>query len=638
MQMLLRLWQTSEKWDLRNSDSIMSYSEKTRNTIKWVVRILTMFILVSFSFAVNTYAIEREWDDEIEIPDGWTSFDIQVNGVTVEKRQVGSTNRYTVTVNDSSGFVTAIKYKSNGAPEQMLVWEVNYFRSSTEELYGVQRVPELDNILGYKGFAIKAPDTTNLNGGIRCSLTFDNEIKANGVPNQGGGYSVKEYGMLHIFSRNWNSSSPDRMNIGNEGVETIPCYVQGGIDYVHDTVAGRTVFAVCLYDIVDYNVNKNFRGYVRLNKPSVDGDVYLYGPIVGKNPYYVAQAYDGDSTLIGGNQDLQTFVTRILTACSGSASIPSEDICDIYFIGDSIMMGETMRNPGQFYEFIDTDGVKKTTFDYDPAKYYQLSTTPSKVLGDKLTDRFIASGNNHYNPTNYRNYRKVNCTLIANGGVSYSQPGINSPYNMRRLAEYACSESTSDATNPEYIFLLAGINDWAFANQGEGINGNSSVFGDPDTQNNGNGYTASDNSYVIGVDRTIKRLSERYPNAKIIVCSPTRALKYISGGGSVYRQRVTEKTLEEYSNAQGTIVEKYRDAGNTNVYFIDLYHKLPGQQYLNISGNEPEASNAYLSYYPDRIHPNENGYAKMCQCILNELFNYGLIPDAPSRQTNQANP
>ncbi len=614
-----------------------------------------MFILVSFCFAVSVNA--KTWNAQIEVPSDFTgnNFEIQVNGVTVDKNLVsGETHKYTVTVNDHTGFVTAIKYKDNGAtgferaPEKMAVWEVNYFYNAQtgEELTGVIRVPELDNALGYKGFAIKAPATANDSGGIRCSLTFDNEIKTNGVPNQGGGYTIEEYGMLHVFSRNWNASSPEHMTYGGETVETIPCYVKGGINYVHDTITkdGRekTVFAISLNDIVDYNVYKNFRGYVRIRKPSMGGgDVYLYGPIVGKNPYYIAQKYkenydNGDKSLIGNNQALLDYVNVILG--SSSTTVPADDICDIFFIGDSIMMGETLKSGVAFTE---------STFDYNPSKYYQLSTTPSQVLGQKLTDRFSAAASNHYDTTQSankwgRNYQKVNCTLIANGGVSYSQPGINSPYNMPYLAEYACHETSA----PEYIFLLAGINDWAFADQGEGENGNISIFGDPNTQNVGTGYSATDNSYVIGVDRTIKKLIDTYGTAtNIIVCSPHRALKYESGGGSVYRQRITNRTLEEYSEAQKTIVDKYRNATPTkyeNVYFIDLYHKLPGSDYLNLSGDRPEETSAYLSYYPDRIHPNPTGYSKMCQCILNEMYdlsryglNYHIIPDAPSRQTDQ---
>ena len=276
-----------------------------------------LFIIAGFSFAVRAYA--EETMVTIEVPYDVNKFEIQLDGVTVPIDPVdGEAGHYKVAVNDNSDFITAIEYSApiydgstrlttqaatDAYPVHMAVWEVNRIRTSESSLsegtnesgesesiaFDVRRVTGLDDVLGYEGFAIKPPSATQ-SGGIRCSLSIVTDVRDNGVyMGEDRLYTVEEYGHLHIFSRNWNEQSKDHMTINDQLVIPIYCYKKGVANYVLRTDGDRKVFANSLYDIVDYNVKKNFRGYIRLHKTSTNTDVYLYGPIVGRNPYYVAK-------------------------------------------------------------------------------------------------------------------------------------------------------------------------------------------------------------------------------------------------------------------------------------------------------------------------------------------------------------
>ena len=391
------------------------------------------------------------------------------------------------------------------------------------------------------------------------------------------------------------------MTLNDELVLKAACYQKGSFDHVLRTENNRTVFANSLYDIVDYNIIKNFRGYIKLRKASSGEDVYLYGPVVGRNPYYVADK------IIQRNTDTPAIISysrQIVDQVNGEASTPAaQTTYNAFFIGDSIMMGQTLK-----------DGVSSTG-PSDFRNYKQVGRGPSVQIGEALANRLNA---------------KINCTLIANGGTTYSEPGANL-YNMPDLARRALSQGKT----PDYIFLMAGVNDWAHEDQGEFYDNKKAKFG---VNYEGSGviynefntpYTEDEKSYCAGVDRTLKILLNEpsFANTKIIVCSPLRA-KWVSGPGTEVVNASTGKTLSDYVYVQESVSNKYKNDGK-EVYFIDLYDKTLEPMGLPTSeGSTPEKDPKFRDYFPDGYHPNQSGYNVMCDVIISEMTRLNIIPAA----------
>ena len=632
------------------------------NSIKTICAILTILAgIVCFVLPVHA----AEWEVLIDVPYADKTFEIQVDGKVVPL--VKDADKYKVTVYDDSSFITAIQYYKDNAvteiyddegnrtsdtapyPEHMSVWEINkyYEPDPDNENRNVLRnitVPEqrlegFDDILGYEGFAIKQPEKRiqpgnkldMTDGGLRVSLSMPRNIKDNGVStDEGQRYSIVEYGLLHIFSRNWNAQSKDNMTIGKELVESIASYRVGSFDHELEakSTADKSVFSNYLYNVVDFDANKYFRAYVKVHNDVTGEDLYLYGPIVGRNPYYVAKSY---KTTIENNpnrydDDMKAYVNHVINSVEGTDegfneggnTVTNEEI-NVFFIGDSIMMGQTLKSGSATQN--------------KPQDYTQVSKPPSVVIGNALAGRFNSYHQKQGDGVNV----KVNCTLIANGGATYSEPGVNR-INMPMLAQRAKTQGVT----PDYIFILAGVNDWAYANQGEGNDSDSALFGD---NRNGKVVNASGNDYVptdaktysIGFDSTIRSLLDEYDDdgTKIIVCSPLRAYWRPSGPGTTTVNASTDRTLSDYSYVQSIVSSYYNNILDKNVYFVDLYELICEPMGLpRAEHSVPENCSTFWSYFPDGIHPNQSGYNKACQTVLNEMHNITgkdgrkLIPDA----------
>ncbi len=631
--------------------------------IKFICAVLTMFAGI-VCFVMPVFA--RDWEVLIDIPYSERTFEVQLDGKVVPFVKEG--DKYKVTVHDDSSFITAIQYYKDRAevqiyddegnrtgdtapyPEHMSVWEINkYYEADPEQnnetvlknlTVPEQRLEGFNDILGYEGFAIKQPEKRiqpdneldMTDGGLRVSLSMPRNIKENGLRNEEGQrYSIKEYGLLHIFSRNWNAQSRDNMVIGAELVERIASYREGSFDneLAAKSTATKSVFSNYLYNVVDFDANKYFRAYVKIRNHVTNEDLYLYGPIVGRNPYYVAKSY---KTTIENDpdkydDDMKAYVNHVINQVEGTGEgfneggggAGSEETLNIFFIGDSIMMGQTLRSG--------------STTQNKPQDYTQVSKPPSVTIGNAIAGRL----NEYHKKQDDGVTVKVNCTLIANGGATYSQPGINR-INMPMLVERAKAQGVT----PDYVFLLAGVNDWAYADQGEGPTNHSALFGN---HINGrvvneflNDYGPTDaKTYAIGFDTALRSLLDEYEahGTKIIVCSPLRAFWKPSGPGTTTVNASTNRTLSDYSYVQYRVSKYYNETENKNVYFIDLYEKICDAMGLSRAADSvPEDSSRFWSYFPDGIHPNQSGYNKACQTVLDEMHNITgrdgqkLIPDA----------
>ena len=352
---------------------------------------------------------------------------------------------------------------------------------------------------------------------------------------------------------------------------------------------------------------KYFRGYVKLRSTSDGSEVYLYGPVVGRNPEQIAiQAVERATE----SETIKAFAREVLNIVTENRSKPT---INAFFIGDSIMLGKTLK-----------PGVTPTSSPSAQSDYTQTSKQPSVLISELMADK-----------TN----KEVKGTLIANGGATYSQPGSNL-YNMPRLADIAISTATAQNVTPDYIFLLAGVNDWAYRDQGQGDHYNSAEFGElvrveSDTEGEApkfyitnefrhvddldhRHYPTDKNTYCLGFDRTIQKLMTQYPTAKIIVISPVRAW-WDSGQGTVRVNESTNKKLHDYAYVQWAASTTYERDGK-NVYYINLYDlMLPAMGLPTAVGSVPERHSNFATYFPDGFHPTQEGYNILCQIVIDEM-------------------
>ncbi len=578
-----------------------------------IVSVITL--IAAFLYAIPVFA--DELTVSITVPSGYDAdkLVIERDGVPLDDLATSGHPDYTISVTSSTHFITAVQYNtvltnSECYPVHMAVWEV--CRVSNEpETYEAFRFTGFDDVLGYSGFAIRpASEDGTVRSGFRCTLKIKNEIKENGLIDDGEArFTVEEYGHLHILSQNWNDASKYHMTFNDMAVLSAPCYNRtSGLDAKIKVESGETFFANSVYNISDYNALKHFRGYIKLRKNT--GETYvLYGPIVGRNPYYVADRIKNDPTKWDSYNGpdpavpspIQAYINTIIDTVTNAG--PPANHKKALFIGDSIMMGITLKS-GRTGENV-------------PDDFTQVTNTPSRRIGRLLADRLGVS---------------VDCTLIANGGATYSEPGVNGAHsNLPYLAQTAITQLAASSTVPDYIFLLAGVNDWAYENQGEGSHDDSAIFGE---HYNGEvkfynnvtltywDYVDHDQSYCIGIDRTIKRLHDEYPNAHIMVCSPLRAKKG-SGQGTSIANGATGCSLSEYSYVQQAIANRYETI-NGKVHFVNFYDLI--LEPMGIQGTVPENQPNFATYFPDGVHPTQAAYDIVSNIVIDVMTSKNIIP------------
>ena len=665
-----------------------------RNIVKRVLGILTTLAVVSVSFVIPVNAEPEEddykYDVMIDVPSSWEAgkFDVQVDGVPVSYEETDTANRYKLQVDEDSVFVTAFLYNGdvsdpNNFPQHMRVYEIgkerveaedDSFSEATQEVtedyeykYFANHIEGFDDVLEYVGFSIRAESKT-IKSGLRFSSSIPSSVKRDGVGTDKNEYTVKEYGNLHIYSADWTDESKNNMTFKNS-------VAHPGVCFSYDTTKGkvtkdkvirlknegksneRVVFANTLTDIKDFNVNKNFRSYLKLTRKAKDtraaGDeVVLYGPAAGRSPYYIANKLvtggteknkgilkysnmiintvegnssgtgnsnentnknesgnnnsentntnENNNTNTGNTNTNENGGTNTGTGNTGTGTTPSNDPAtpaanskvNALFIGDSVMMGTVLRADRTIGRGLPRD------LSYD----YSETSCTSQLIASALANKLN---------------KEVDCKLVANGGATYSNPGANGRY-MEVLAGAAIGEYDVEQKSPDYVFLLAGVNDWIYKDQGQGTKEDSAVFGDPDTS------TSSEKSYCGGIYKTIELLSDKYPDAQIVVCSPLRAWMY-SGYGSDTINGSTQKTLKQYSQAQGTIVGKLKNAGK-KVNFVNLYDEILAA--TGLPDHEPGTTREvedYLKWFPDGYHPSRSTYEKVRDIVINDMDGFGIL-------------
>lgn len=179
---------------------------------------------------------------------------------------------------------TAVMYKYNesGVPVGMYVWSLSHNGSA----YTASPVPELQNLMSYHGFSVRIVGKS----GIRFKTGIDANLRNQLTSGGAGGYTLKEYGT--IIMTNSNRGQYPFVKGGDK--------VLGGMSYglnesgsledkIYETVSGRYRFTSVLVGLPvnQYKTDFAFRGYAVLNQNG--SDVVVYGPVVWRSIYTLAQ-------------------------------------------------------------------------------------------------------------------------------------------------------------------------------------------------------------------------------------------------------------------------------------------------------------------------------------------------------------
>lgn len=230
-------------------------------------------------------------------PKGYTDANIYLDGVGYEATL--QNGQYIVAVTDGNA-KTAVMYQYNeaGVPVGMYVWTLQYSGGR----YVATAVPELENLLSYHGFSIRIVGKS----GIRFKTGISTELRSKLTSKGADGYTLKEYGTLVMN----NANRPQYQLIkGGEKVLGGMSYGKNASgkleDVIYETVSGRHRFTSVLVGLPanQYKTEYAFRGYITLLK---DGkEVTLYGPIVWKNIYSMAeQVIASGQYALGSEADL----------------------------------------------------------------------------------------------------------------------------------------------------------------------------------------------------------------------------------------------------------------------------------------------------------------------------------------------
>lgn len=222
------------------------------------------------------------WGLTLTAPSGYGDPQIYIDGVPFAASS--QNGNYSVSLSTKEAKTAVMySYTGSGVPTGMYVWLLHFSNGT----YTAEPQPELENLLSYHGFSIRIAGVS----GIRFKTGIDVSTKQQLIAGTLSGFRLSEYGTLVTGNSTLLAGLP--MTLGAEKVKSGRAYwVDAGgqvNDRVFETKAGRDRFTSVLTKLppAQYKTNFAFRGYIVLEK---DGVQYtLYGPIVVRNIYYLAQ-------------------------------------------------------------------------------------------------------------------------------------------------------------------------------------------------------------------------------------------------------------------------------------------------------------------------------------------------------------
>jgi len=605
--------------------------------LRRIIKIMSTVVLMSV--VLLALPVHAEEILTLAIPEGYSSESyskVYIGGIA--KDAAVSSDNLSVSVslpNTSANTAIMYKYDDSNIPVGMTVWSIDTVTTPNPEggadiiSYEAFKLDNFTDILKYLGFSVRVTGESGLRAksgiitSVKEMLVSDDGMK--GYEGDTSTYHLEEYGQLAMSPGNYESGNYDFI-YGGEKVGVARCYYINNVNVVDKLFAqenGRDIFTNALTDIAveAFDDNYYFRSYIKLMRTDENGGtepIIIYGPIVGRSMYYVA-----DKLVASPNAaSMSKRVSDYLHSVCGAVNYAD---CTIAFIGDSVMYG--------------CNGANISTRVPENDRLPQYIT---KLISDE-----------------YHNIPVNNISLcspsneVQSGGATWSIPGSCSPYNMLFYAK----KLKSMGSNPDVIVVMAGLNDWGWQNQGHGSNGGTSRFGvldsdgclilDSDWESsngttktrytyNTGGFESSyeydasdlttinesvkydtglhdyklDNNYSYGIFRTIAYLTDttNFPNSpKIIICTPNQAVMYGQSGTS-HNNGTTFENLRGYANQQKRIANYFKNNGK-DVSVIDVYN----------GWSVKEGSSNFWSLLPDGTHPNAAGYHSMGDYIYSQM-------------------
>lgn len=384
-------------------------------------------------------------------PAGYTDAVIYIDGKAYSATASGN-GSFTISIENTTA-KTAImyKYNSSSVPVGMYVWKLEYANGA----YTATAMKGLQDLISYHGFSIRITGKSGIRFKSGIAVDTRNKLTTNGVD----GYTLVEYGTL-VMNQSYIGTYPfvkdgDKVSGGRS------YWTENGkvYDNIVETVNNRYRFASVLIGIPaqQYKTELAFRAYIVLTNG--EETITLYGPIVGKSIYNLAEQLDNmDQYKAGSSADL--FVKKII------ADATTDAVSKKGIQGLEYLYGEAVR-ANTAYDW-NALGVKHVLLNLDIA---QCIGTESSHYGS-----FTYEGKTYYF-NQYLEYQKEWVNQLQANGVEVTMVLLMSWNNNLADMTYAkyrgpCTYQAWDISDQRWEAFLYYIFSEAYPNVERWVVGN----------------------------------------------------------------------------------------------------------------------------------------------------------------------
>lgn len=213
------------------------------------------------------------------------------------------------------------------------------------------------------------------------------------------------------------------------------------------------------------------------------------------------------------------------------------------------------------------------------------ATSPRRVYWRRLQE--IAS------MTNYTNSIKGGTCIMPGLRYNSSIPFVDE----NRYA--ALKENGRTGKDPDIIIIQGGINDFGTTPSDGVVFEKFAEIGTKDDIGK-----SAETSFYAAYSFLLQKLTETYPNAQLICCTPIKMW--------AFEGRL--KTYYPLTNIHGLKLQDFVDAIK---YISGVY----GAKVADLYGNFPANEKSWQNYQVDHYHPNDAGYAIITEILLNTILN-----------------
>ena len=195
----------------------------------------------------------------------------------------------------------------------------------------------------------------------------------------------------------------------------------------------------------------------------------------------------------------------------------------------------------------------------------------------------------------------TNYTNSIEGGTCI-MPGLryNSSIPFVDENRYAAlKENGRTGKDPDIIIIQGGINDFGTTPSDGVVFEKFAEIGTKDDIGK-----SAETSFYAAYSFLLQKLTETYPNAQLICCTPIKMW--------AFEGRL--KTYYPLTNIHGLKLQDFVDA---IIYISGVY----GAKVADLYGNFPANEKSWQNYHVDHHHPNDAGYAIITEIILNAILN-----------------